>query len=54
MVLKLLIGVAMFHDKSSISVDLRCGVPPGTIVGPLLFLPYIINMLQALGCDLFL
>ena len=44
----------MFHDKFSISVDLRCRVPQGSIVGPLLFLPYIINMLQALDCDLFL
>ena len=41
-------------DKFSISVDLRCEVPQGSILGRLLFLLYINDMPQALDCDLFL
>ena len=42
------------HDKFSTSADLRCGVPQGSILGPLLFLLFINNMPQAVDCDLFL
>ena len=42
------------HDKFSTSVDLRCGVLQGSILGPLLFLLYINDMPQAVDCDLFL
>ena len=42
------------EDTLSSPGNLRCGVPQGSILGPLLFLLYVNDMSQAVKCDLLL
>ena len=42
------------EDSLSDPGNLKCGVPQGSILGPLLFLLYVNDMSQAVKCDLLL
>ena len=42
------------RNNDSQTASICCGVPQGSILGPLLFLTYVNDMSQAVKCNLFL
>ena len=40
--------------STSEKANLNCGVPQGSMLGPLIFLLYVNDMAQAVNCDLYL
>ena len=39
--------------SSSYSLELSCGIPEGSILGPLIFLSYVNDVSQAVDCVMF-
>ena len=46
--------VVNVEGSTSQKAELNCGVPQGSILGPLIFLIYVNDMSQAVNCDLYL